>query len=143
MWVDTAKDLQAHSSAVQQAQRGHSGGLAPSPCCQSHHIASGSQDGRQLAGWRTGRQCRAEVPPAVLSGAGCVSGAGRYPGRAAEKSVTRAQSSWGRWVSQPAVCRSYGDGRGLTSSRSMSSGLPSRTGNWPPRDFRSGTITMK
>ena len=31
----------------------------------------------------------------------------------------------------------------LTSSRSMSSGLPSGVRNWPPRDLRSGTITMK
>lgn len=80
VWADTAKDLQAHSSATQQAQRGHSGGLAPSLCCQSHHIASGSQDGKQLAEWRIERRCRAEAPPAVWSDAGYASAAGRCPG---------------------------------------------------------------
>lgn len=34
-------------------------------------------------------------------------------------------------------------GPALTSSRSMSSGLPGGVRNWPPRDLRSGTITMK
>lgn len=38
---------------------------------------------------------------------------------------------------------SYNGGASLTSSRSMSSGLPSGVRNWPPRDFRSGTMTMK
>lgn len=56
--------------------------------------------------------------------------------------------AWGaqRLAGSPRAYEGWGGvglGARLTSSRSMSSGLPSGVRNWPPRDLRSGTITMK
>lgn len=128
-WVcaDTTQDLQAHSSAAQQAQRGHIGGQAPGPCCRSLHTVSGPQDGRCVAALRSEPQCRVGGPPADASAAGCASAAVRCPGSAVGTEAWAAQDPAGshrapesRHMSRP---------QSLTSSRSISSGLPSGVRN--------------
>lgn len=127
MWADTIRDLRAHSSAAQQAQREHIGGQAPGPGCQSLHTVSGPQDGRCVAALRSEPQCRVGGPPADVSAAGCASAAVRCPGSAVGTEMWAAQNPAGsHWA--PESWHVSGP-QPLTSSRSISSGLPSGVRN--------------
>lgn len=99
----------------------------------------------RLEGGRQHGEARRDVGPGRLELARVPQAAPLQPGHVLRE--LRGQRGQGRplraWRGAAAWTSARGQAPALTSSRSMSSGLPSGVRNWPPRDLRSGTITMK